>query len=254
MPCPLQASASRTATVPKLLGSSTRPQWLPRGSAPRTADSGHTFLPEVLEARTVFVRQQTRLQVSHRAPSSTAPLYPPASVPLCPCVPELPSPTRSSPRTASRRLTFLAGVTRVIAIVASNPQDPVLDGGHPVGGCLDIHRERGAAAPGAAGRRAKRGARELLQVPLPPSPPLVLMLQLLLPRPGSDSTAGRSSGFASQRRRQRQQQRSGPHSGQPFCQPGSSPARHQLTAARIAPPHLRRPPRSGTLVGAPPGL
>lgn len=173
-------------------------------------------------------------------------------VPLPPCAPELLSPARSSLRTASRRLTFLAGVTRVIAIVASNPQDPVLDGGHPVGGRLDIHRERGAAAPGAAGRRAKRGARELLQVP--PPPPLVLMLQLVLPRPSSDSTAGRSSGFASQRRLQRQRQRSGPHSGRPFCQPGSSPARHQLIAARTAPPHLRRPPRSGTLVGAPPGL
>jgi hypothetical protein len=251
LPCPLHASTSKTETVPKLLGSSAQPQWLPRGSAPRTADIGHTLLPEVLEARAVFVREQTMLQVSHRAPSGTAPLPP---VSLCPCAPELPSPTRSSLRTASRRLTFLAGVTRVIAIVASNPQDPVLDGGHPVGGRLDIHRERGAAAPGAAGRRAKRGARELLQVPPPPPPPLVLMLQLVLPRPSSDSTAGRSSGFASQRRRQRQRQRSGPHSGRPFCQPGSSPARHQLTAARTAPPHLRRPPRSGTLVGAPPGL
>lgn len=148
-------------------------------------------------------------------------MLPPAPLPRAP---ERPPPTLISFRTASWRLTFLAGVTRVIAIVASNPQDPVLDSGYPVGGRLDIHRERGAAAPGAAGRRSKRGARELLQVlPLPPPPPLVLMLQLVLPRPSSDSTAGRSSGFASQRRRQRRRQRNGPHSGQSLCQSGSSP-------------------------------
>lgn len=148
-------------------------------------------------------------------------MLPPAPLPRAP---ERPPPTLISFRTASWRLTFLAGVTRVIAIVASNPQDPVLDSGYPVGGRLDIHRERGAAAPGAAGRRSKRGARELLQVlPLPPPPPLVLMLQLVLPRPSSDSTAGRSSGFASQRRRQRRRQRNGPHSGQSLYQSGSSP-------------------------------
>lgn len=146
-------------------------------------------------------------------------MRPPA---LLPRSPERPPPTLISFRTASRRLTFLAGVTGVIAIVASNPQDPVLDSGYPVGGRLDVHRERGAAAPGAAGRRSKRGARELLQV-LPP-PPLVLMLQLVLPRPSSDSTARRSSGFASQRRRQRRRQRNGPHSGRPLCQSGSSPS------------------------------
>lgn len=145
-------------------------------------------------------------------------MRPPAPLPRSP---ERPPPTLISLRTASRRLTFLAGVTRVIAIVASNPQDPVLDSGYPVGGRLDVHRERGVAAPGAAGRRSKRGARELLQV-LPP-PPLVLMLELVLPRPSSDSTARRSSGFASQRRRQRRRQRNGPHSGRPLCQSGSSP-------------------------------
>lgn len=148
-------------------------------------------------------------------------MHPPAPLPRAP---ERPPPTLISFRTTSWRLTFLAGVTRVIAIVASYPQNPVLDSGYPVGGRLDIHRERGAAAPGAAGRRSKRGARELLQVlPPPPPPPLVLMLQLVLPRPSSDSTAGRSSGFASQRRRQRRRQRNGPHSGQSLCQSGSSP-------------------------------
>lgn len=130
----------------------------------------------------------------------------------------LPHPTGSGARrkAAPRRLTFLAGVTRIIAIVAGDPQDPVLDGSHPVGGRLDIHRERGAAAPGAAGRRAQRGARELVQV-LPPPPP-VLMLQLVLPRPGSDSTARRGTGSASQRRRWRRRRRSGPHSGRPLRQ------------------------------------
>lgn len=146
-------------------------------------------------------------------------MRPPAQLPRAP---ERPPPTLISFRTASRRLTFLAGVTRVIAIVASNPQDPVLYSGYPVGGRLDIHRERGAAAPGAAGCRSKRGARELLQVLLPP-PPLVLMLQLVLQRPSSDSTARRSSGFASQQRRQRRRQRNGPHSGRSLCQSGSSP-------------------------------
>lgn len=135
------------------------------------------------------------------------------------------APTRIPPASAPgarqppRCLTFLTRVTRVIAIVAGDPQDPVLDGGHPVGGCLDIHRELGAAAPGAAERRAQRGARELVQVP---PPPRVLMLQLVLPRPGSDSTARRSTGSASQRRRRQ----SGPHSGRPLRQPGSSPACH----------------------------
>lgn len=147
-----------------------------------------------------------------------------------------PTPLRRFEQGSPAHLTFLAGVTRVIAIIASDPQDPVLDGGHPVGGRLDIHRERGAAAPGAAGRRAERGARELVQVPSP-----VLMLQLVLPRPGSDSTARRSTGSASQRRRRR----SGPHSGRPLRQPGSSPARHRRSAARTAPPHLGRPPLPG---------
>ncbi|ERE92626.1 putative Pol polyprotein [Cricetulus griseus] len=43
------------------------------------------------------------------------------------------------------------------------------------------------------------------------------MLQLVLPRPSSDSTARRSSGFASPRRQQRRRQRNGPHSGRPLC-------------------------------------
>lgn len=155
----------------------------------------------------------------------------------------LPHPTRSGAwnKAAPRRLTFLAGVTRVIAIVASDPQDPVLDGGHPVGGRFDIHRERGAAAPGAAGRRAQRGARELVQVLLPPPPP-VLMLQLVLPRPGSDSTARRSTGSASQRRRWR---RSGPHSGRRLRQPGSSPARRPAHCCPNSAPSPPTPTAAG---------
>lgn len=39
---------------------------------------------------------------------------------------------------------FLAGVARVVAIVAGDPQDPVLDGSHPVRGCFDIHRVAGS--------------------------------------------------------------------------------------------------------------
>lgn len=156
----------------------------------------------------------------------------------------------ASSRADPRRLTFLAGVTRVIAIVAGDSQDPVLDGGHPVGGRLDIHRERGAAAPETAERRAPRGARELVQVP--PLPPPVPMLQLVLPRPGSDSTARRSTGSASQRRR-RQRRRSGPHSGRPLSQPGSSPARHPAHCCPNSAPSPPTPSAARAGVGAPPG-
>lgn len=156
----------------------------------------------------------------------------------------IPPPSGASSRAAPRHLTFLAGVTRVIAIVACDPQNPVLDGGHPVGSRLDIHRERGAAAPGAAGRRAQRGARALVQVP-----PTVLMLQLVLPRPGSDSTVRRSTGSASQQRRRR----SSPHSGRPVCQPGSSPARHPALCCPNSAPSPRTPTAARAGVGAPPG-
>lgn len=156
----------------------------------------------------------------------------------------------ASSMAAPRRLTFLTGVTRVIAIVAGDPQDPVLDGGHPVGGRLDIHRERGAAAPETAERRAQRGAGELVQVPPPPP---VLVLQLVLPRPGSDSTARRSTGSASQRRRRRQRRRSGPHSGRPLSQPGSSPARHPAHCCPNSAPSPPTPSAAGAGVGAPPG-
>lgn len=184
------------------------------------------FSPSGPKAKGVALAAQAGLQVSG-----------PRALPLA-------TPSGASSRAASRRLTFLAGVTRVIAIVASDPQDPVLDGSHPVGGRLDIHRERGAAAPGAAGWRAQRGARELVQVPPPPPPP-VLMLRLVLPCPGSDSTARRSTGSASQRRRRQRRRRSGPHEGRPLSQPGSSPARHPAQCCRKSSPSPLKPTAAG---------
>lgn len=157
----------------------------------------------------------------------------------------LPPLLRASSRANPRRLTFLAGVTRVVAIVAGDSQDPVLDGGHPVGGRLDIHRERRAAAPGLAGRRGQRGARELAQVPPPPPEP---RLQLVLSRPGSDCTARRSTGSASQRRRRRPPLRPSSPSAWQLSRPppgASPPEQRPLTSDA----HLGR---AG--VGAPPGL
>lgn len=48
---------------------------------------------------------------------------------------------RRSPGPRSFLLTFLAGVPGVVAIVAGDPKDSVLDGGYPVGRRLDIHAE-----------------------------------------------------------------------------------------------------------------
>lgn len=78
-------------------------------------------------------------------------------------------------------------------------------------------------------------------------PPPVLMVQLVLPRPGSDSTARRSTGSASQRR-----QRSGPHAGRPLpaWQLSRPPPGALLPEQR---PLTSTPTAAGAAVGAPPG-
>lgn len=65
-------------------------------------------------------------------------------------------PPLQGPRKAGGRLTFLAGVARVISIVARDPQDPVLDGGHAVGCRFPIHRGREPRA-GRPGGTPSRG-------------------------------------------------------------------------------------------------
>lgn len=145
------ASALWAATVSKLLGA-TGPRHLAL-SLFSTEDSGRAFplagSPRLAVRRVSWGRAAG---VRTGRPYSIATAPPTRPPPFLHCL------ARGSPTTF---LTFLAGVTRVIAIVAGDPQDPVLDGGHPVGGRLDVHRERGGGGPcrrGAADAARGSGA------------------------------------------------------------------------------------------------